>query len=254
MMQNRGLLGWVVAGVLAVALVGVIIYEASSGGESRSAAIGGGGQGQGPPPEVAAQVNDILDAKNKAGGKDHLPTIPPGQKPTDLPNNPPQQCDPNAEPNAMAEWKNHAHSLAQAKGMADDIIVGEVQSVEAATPFTSKVEGEPGGVVETPVQDVTIKVDTSVKGNKKEGDVVTVQRLGDAAGCFRVVGDPPFAKGEKYLLMLENGFGNRPEHAIAPEGRYKVHPDGGLEAVTKNPVAEEVVGDRLDQVISKLKG
>jgi hypothetical protein len=253
MMNNRGLIGWVVAGVLAVALVGVIIYEATSDSGGRSAAIGGGGQGQGPPPEVAAQVNAILDEKNKVG-KDKLPTIPPGQDPTRLANNPPQRCDPEAEPNAMAEWRNHAHSLNQAKGFADDIIVGEVQAVEAAAPFTAKVEGEPGGVVETPVQNVTIKVEQSAKGNKKEGDVVTIQRLGDAAGCFRVVGDPPFVRGEKYLLMLENGAGGRPSHAFAPEGRYKVHPDGGLEAVTKNPVAEEVASEKVDRVLEKLTG
>jgi hypothetical protein len=254
MMNNRGLIGWVVAGALAVALVGVIIYEASSGGESRSAAIGNNGQGQGPPAEVAADVNAILDAKNKAGDKERLPNIPPGQSPTRMENNPPQRCDPEAEPNAIAEWANHAHSLNQARGMADDIIVGEVQGVEAATPFTAKVDGEPGGVVETPVQNVTIKVEQSAKGKNKEGDVVTIQRLGDAAGCFRVVGDPPFARGERYLLMLENGKGGRPSHAFAPEGRYKVHPDGGLEAVTKNPVAEEVASDKLEAVLAKVRG
>ena len=253
MMNNKGLIGWVVAGVLAIALSGVVIYEATNGGGGRSAAIGSNGQGQGPPPEVTADVNAILDAKNKAG-KDKLPNIPPGQKPTELAQNPPQQCDPSAEPNAMAEWRNHVDNLNQAKGMADDVIVGEVVSVEAATSFTSKVEGEPGGIVETPVQNVTIKVEKSAKGNKKAGDVVTVQRLGDAAGCFRVEGDPPYARGQKYLLMLENGAGGRPEHAIAPEGRYKVHPDGGLEAVIKNPVAEEVASDKVDKVLEKVKG
>ena len=253
MMNNRGLIGWVVAGVLAVALGGVIIYEATSGGDTRSAAIGGSGQGQGPPADVAADVNAILDAKNKAG-KDKLPPIPPGQDPTRMENNPPQRCDPNAEPNAIAEWANHAHSLNQAKGMSDAVILGEVQTVDAGAPFIAKVDGEPGGVVETPVQNVTIKVEKSAKGNNKEGDVVTIQRLGDAAGCFRVVGDPPYARGERYLLMLEDGKGGRPPHAFAPEGRYKVHPDGALEAVTKNPVAEEVASDKVEAVLAKLRG
>lgn len=250
---NRSLIGWILAAVLAAALGGVLIYEATNDEGGRSAAIGSSGQGQGPPPEVAADVNAILDAKNKAG-KDHLPQIPAGQSPTRLESNPQQHCDPNAEPNVFAEWRNTPENLNQAKGLADQIIVGTAQGASAAEPYTAKVPDEPGGQVETPVQNVTIRVDQTVKGSARAGGVVTIQRLGDAAGCFRVAGDPAYQEGQQYLLLLENGPGGRPPRPIAPEGRYAVGPNNALVAVTHSPVAEDVATQRLDQIVAKLRG
>lgn len=253
-MFTRSLIGWVVAGVLAVALGGVLIYEAvgGGGGGDRTAAFSGK-QGNGPPPELVNDVNAILDAKNNAGPKDRPPNIPPGKSARQLDENPQQRCDPALEPNVIAEWRNSPNNLNQAAAMADQVIVGTAENVEQSTPFTANVAGEPGGAVETPVQNITIHVDQSVKGGARAGGVVTIQRLGDAAGCFRVQGDPPYQRGEQYLLMLEDGQGGRPPHPIAPEGRYRVRENGALEAVTKNPVAEEIAGQRLEQVLQRVR-
>lgn len=250
---DRSLIGWILAAVFAAALGGVVIYEATNdSGGGRSAAIGASGQGNGPPPEVAADVNAILDAKNKAG-KDKLPTIPPGQNPTQLDSNPQQHCDPSGDhPNVFAEWRNTPENVNQAAAQADQVVVGTAEDFSAGQSYITKVPGEPGGQVETPVQNVTIHVDQSVKGSARAGGVVTIQRLGDAEGCYRVAGDPPYQRGQQYLLLLENGAGGRPPHPIAPEGRYAVHANGALEAVTNTPAAQEAQELGLAKVVAKL--
>jgi hypothetical protein len=264
-MKNTGLIGWVVAAVLGGALVGVLIYEEGynnngSGTSSQGSLVSAGRasalslrqQGNGPPPEVAEDVQRILDAKNKAG-KDHIPQIPPGQAAPRLDANPQRTCDPSMPPNAFPEWRNNPQNLNQAAAMADQTIVGTVMGAQQGQAYTAQNANEPGGVVETPVQDVTIRVDQTIKGSRRAGGMVTVQRLGDGQGCFRAEGDPPYAQGQQVLLLLENGYGGRPPHPLSPAGRYAVGAGQALLAVEGNPIASEVAGQKLDQVLAKLQ-
>jgi hypothetical protein len=252
--MNRNLIGWIVAAVLAVALGGVLIYEAASdddGSSNRKAALSSGGQ-QGLPSQVSADANQIQDQKETPGNH-ALPELGADQEPTRLQSNPPQRCNPGDEPNVFAEWRNNPESLDEAGTMADEIVVGTARSTHKGTPFSVNVSGEPNNPQVTPVQDVTFDVDQSIKGDTTEGGDITVQRLGDAAGCFRVAGDGAYQQGQRYLLLLENGAGARPPHTISPEGRYMVRANNTLQSVPQNDFGEDVDGQKLSQVVSKLK-
>ena len=248
---NRQFTGWIVAGALAIALGGVIIYEAASGGSGtkRTAALGSAGA-QSLPSAVSSDFNQIQEAKS-TGGTHELPQVGAQQHPTHLTNNPPQHCDPNDEPNVRAEWRNNPKSLNEAGNMSDQIVVGTPTGTSAGTPFSVNVAGEPNNPQVTPVQNVTFHVTQTVKGSA--GGTVTIQRLGDAAGCFRVMGDEQYQQGQKYLLLLENGAGNRPPHTLGPSGRYLVQANGTLMPEHSSLFSDQVSGDKLGQVINLLR-
>lgn len=258
--MNKNFIGWIVAAVLAVGLGGVLIYNAVDDGGGRTAALGSGpqGQGQGPPAEVAQEVAKILEEKNKSG-KDTLPQVGAGQNagqnPTRLDSNPRGDCDPSLSPNVFPEWRNDPQNLSQAKGQADEIVVGTVTGIGQGQSLVAAAPGEPGGQVETPVQKITIRVDEAVKGSARAGGVVTIEKLGDAEGCYRVAGDPPYQQGEQYLLLLESGKGGRSAaHAIAPAGRLQVIEGNFLRLTEDNPFVSEVAGQKLEQVLARLRG
>ncbi len=255
--MNKQFIGWIVAGVLAVALSGVLIFQAVDDGDSRSAALGQGqaqGGGQAPPPDVAQDVARILEEKSK--GRDKAPPeLPPGQEAPRLNSNPQGACDPELQPNVFVEWRNNPQNLQQARGQADQIVVATVTGVANAAPMVTQAPNEPGGQVETPVQTITIRVDQTLKGSARGGGAVTIEKLGDDRGCFRVEGDPPYRQGEQYLLLLENGQGGRSAaHTTSPAGRYRVAADNVLQAMENNPFVSEVAGQKLAEVAAKLKG
>lgn len=251
--MNRQLIGWIVAGVLAIALGGVVIYEATndSAGDSRSAALSSEGQ-RDLPTQVGNDFSQVRDEK-QTEGKNALPELGEGQEPTNLQSNPAPRCNPNDEPNVFVEWRNNPQNLEEAAAAADTIVVGTVVGAAMATPFSANVAGEPNNPQQVPIQNVTVRVNDSVKGEAGAGTTVTVQRLGDAAGCFRVAGDAPYQRGQQYLLLLEDGAGNRPPHTISPEGRYMVRANGTLQAGDENEFGEDLDGDRLQAVVQQLE-
>jgi hypothetical protein len=245
--MNRSTTGWVVAAVLAVALIGVIVFAVAGDEGGRPGALLPGGTGL--PADVTADINRILDEK-KTEGTNALPKLQTGQDFRHLDANPRQICDNALPPNVFAEWKNNPKSLDEAKSMANSIIVGTVESVKDGPALVAEAAKEPGS--DTPVQTVTIKVNEVVKGTV--GDTVNVERLGDAAGCFRVDGEPLYKQGEQYLLLLENGLGGRAAmHTISPSGRFQVI-ENQLRGVHDSLVLKAIAGQTLDQVKAKLKG
>jgi hypothetical protein len=258
-------IGGIVLIVAAAAIAAVVSWALTKGGggtkEPSSVSIirrtpltsGRERVGQGPPPEVSRDVQAILDAKN-AVGKDHIPGVPPGQQAPRVDQNPSQTCDPNLEPNAYAEWKDTPKSLREAGSSSDQTVVGTVVSVAAGDPYKAAADGLPGGSVETPTQNITIRIDRSVKGNAKGGQQITVQRLGDAQGCYRVGGDPAYQQGQQVLLLLQRGSGGKPSHPLGAAGRYTVGADNSVQALEDNPIASEVAGKKLDDVVAMLQG
>lgn len=253
MKMNKSLTGWIVAAVLAAVLAGVLIYDSTSDEGDRAASLGGVTQGTSPPSDVAADVAQIK-ANKPESGNNSPPPVPPGQQVRELKSNPQPVCDPNGHPNVFAEWENQPQNLNQAAGQAAQIVVGTAQGVAQGQPYTNDVQGEPGGGVTYPTQNVTIRVDEAVKGPAREGGVVTIERLGDAEGCFRVAGDPPYKAGQQYLLLLEDGRGGRPAHTISSAGRYEIGLDKAVQAMEDNPVAQDIARQKLDQVLTRLKG
>lgn len=253
--MNKQFIGWIVAGVLAVALGGVLIFQTVDDGGSRSAALGQGqGQAQAPPPDVAADVAKIQAEKAK-GRENAPPELPAGQQAPRLDENPEGACDPDLQPNVFVEWQNQPQNLQQARGQADQVVVGTVTGVGNAAAMVTAAPTEPGGQVQTPIQTITIRIDQSLKGSARAGGVATIEKLGDARGCFRVEGDPPYRQGEQYLLLLESGKGGRSAaHTISPAGRYRVAADNVLQAMENNPFVSEVAGQKLADVAAKLRG
>lgn len=251
--MNRQFIGWIVAAVLAVALGGVLIFQATDDGSSgsRTAALGSTSSA-GTTSAQQADFTSLRDQKQTEGSH-QLPDIGAGQQPTRLESNPPVRCDPDLEPNVFAEWRNDPDDLAEAGSISDSIVVGTVTAVSQGQGFSVNVKGEPGNPQVTPVQNVTVHVDQAVKGDAQAGGNVTVEQLGDARGCFRVAGDEPYQQGQQYLLLLEDGAGNRSSHVISPEGRYMVTANNTLRSSHDSDFGEDIDGDSLRQVVNQLK-
>lgn len=250
--MNKGTMGWVVAAVLAVALVGVLAFRGGDGG-GRQAALGPVDQLTGGLPRgAAAEAEKILAAK-RTEGENALPKLPAGVEPTKLAENPARVCNPNLEPNVSAEWLHAPEDLTKAAGLASRIVVGVVSAVEEGPPF--KVEGAKEPDLDTPVQAIKIRVEDSVKGASKPGDILSVQRLGDANGCFRVEGDPPYNVGEKYLLLLREPSEGRNlfQTVSPPTGRF-IESNGVLQTTHHIPFITDIRGQKLADVVAKLRG
>lgn len=202
-----------------------------------------GGLGD-PPPDAKKIADDKKANPDKPRAGDQVTAVgAPNPQPA-------AQCDPNGVPTAFAEWRFQPDTLEKAKGKAKDIVYGEVMSVQAGPDQVISVPTEPGGEIRTPTQIVTIQVANSHKGGKKGGTTVTLTQLGSA--CYRVADDPMYKKGEKALLMLEDGPRGMMQ-TISPEGRYRQGPDGTLNPVIDNPATEKIKGKKPEEVAAILR-
>lgn len=250
----------IIGGLAALVVVagGVLVYQGADDTQTRKASIG---QGQNQPPaDKAADAQKIMDAKAREAGNPEpgkagrVKKLPPGEGPS-LEQHPPRTCDPSLPPNVEIMWAKQPRNLNEAKGISSRIVVGTVEELRQLPPVVHEHPGEPGGKLETPVQEVTLKVDQSIKGGAKAGERQAIVRAGDAEGCYRVEGDPAYKPGEQYLLLLEESGPGKPPHVISPAGRFKVTgPERALQAFERNPTASEVAGQKLDAVLARLKG
>lgn len=175
------------------------------------------------------------------------------------------------EPTATmhASWVFHPASLREARDHATVIVLAQVASVRPGEDIVTQQPGEPDGVDRIPTQRVTVKVITSYKGGAKAGEHLTLFQTGGtvlppapakgehATSHVRQLvleGDPLYAVGQQYLLMLEPG----PQgllRIISPEGRYLYDKSsGGLTAMVPGPVADEMKGKRLTTLENTLRG
>ena len=135
-----------------------------------------------------------------------------------------------------AQWEFHPTTLAQTRARAQQIVLAEVVSAQAGDDIVTPAAGEPDGVSRIPTQRVTVRVVYSYKGSAKQGEqlvlfqtggVVSTAKAGDTHPRMVLDGDPFYAKGEQYLLMLTSG----PKgmlRVVSPEGRYRVDRSGAL--------------------------
>jgi hypothetical protein len=253
---NKNLIGWVVAAAFAAGFAGVLIYNATTGDGGTSASSQAQASAErgsllgGPPDDASA----IMEEKNRAGEKGKVPNLPPAAQEHRVGNEVSRDCGLDLPPTIVADWANEPASLDAAAGMAQQILAGMVTGLDTGQPYRAESSVEPRGAVEMPTQNITIRVDQSAKGGGRAGQTVTVERLGDAQGCFRVQGEPPYRRGQQVVLFLEAGGSGRPPHPIAPAGRFVVGPANALEAVEGNPVAAEVAGKKLEEVLAKVRG
>lgn len=141
--------------------------------------------------------------------------------------------------NVVAVWKNRPADLAEAKGLAKRIVVGKVTSIEQAEPIRVKIDEEPGGYDEVPIEVVTIEIEKILKGKGAAKEKVNVFRTGSSSAerpdqrppppdsqlppkpeggvdkparpqaspqsVFALEGDPPYAVGDEVILLLMEG-------------------------------------------------
>lgn len=230
------------------------IYQASDGADTRKASIGTGQHA--PPPDKAADAQAIMTAKSLAAGAAEQGKAGAVEVTDDFPRletNPEGACGAGLPPNVEILWAKQPRNLQEARAMATQIVVGTVTAIRDIDPVVQAHPGEPGGQDVTPVQQITLRVDVSVKGTNKVGASRTLVRAGDTEGCYRVEGDPAYAKGEKYLLLLEESGQGRPPHTLSPAGRFRVNADGTLQGFQQNQVVAEVGGQPLATVLGQLR-
>lgn len=144
----------------------------------------------------------------------------------------------------MASWVDRPESLEQTVELANDVVVGRVANIRPARPLRVRVEAEPDGFDEIPVEVVTLQLtDDPVKGRgsrgqnlqlfhtghsgspsaadqneprgprpeKPEGGVEKRDaprpdaRAGAPAEFSGVIEDPGYTVGESYMLFVREG-------------------------------------------------
>lgn len=176
----------------------------------------------------------------------------------------------NQEPVATthASWTFHPATLREARNHAMSIVLAQVVAVQPGEDIVTAQSGEPDGFDRIPTQRVTIKVIDSYKGKNKAGEQLTLFQTGGtllppapAKGTkadthipqMVLEGDPLYAVGEQYLLMLVPGPSGL-LRTISPEGRYRHDKSTGqLTAMVAGPVANEMKGKRLNSLATVLR-
>ena len=69
------------------------------------------------------------------------------------------------KPILLAAWAYEPRDLAEAKGLAQEIVEAQVMNVERADDLVTKAPGEPGGIDRIAVEVVTMKVNGAMKGS-----------------------------------------------------------------------------------------
>lgn len=152
-----------------------------------------------------------------------------------------------------AVWEYKPASLAEARAKAEQIVAVKVVSVTAGPDIVTPAKGEPDGVSRIPTQRVVVSVQRTFKGSGKAGQqltlfqtggVVSTAVAGDTHPRMVVDGDPFYAAGEQYVLMLVPGLPGT-MRIISPEGRYKVDAKGNLTSAAHGTVADQVKAQGL---------
>ncbi len=123
-----------------------------------------------------------------------------------------------------------AQDLAGLVQAASLIIVGEVIDIRPG-----RIAGPPEDRLQ--FNDVHVRVEKSLKG--KAATVIIVEQVAMPAGEVFVGLGPPYRRGERYLLFLTPGAGQR--YVSVPQGRY-LHRGGRMHALQPGPVADRLQG------------
>jgi hypothetical protein len=122
------------------------------------------------------------------------------------------------EPVLLASWAYEPRNLAEAKGLAQEIVEAQVMNVERADDLITKAPGEPGGIDRIAVEVVTMKVNGAMKG-----------RPGQEIQVFRTAGIPVNKRGMPPMSQAPprpKGAANPPKQ-ITPftENMVNIHDD-----------------------------
>ncbi|MFW6084425.1 MAG: hypothetical protein ACODAA_04370 [Gemmatimonadota bacterium] len=191
----------------------------------------------------------------------------------------------NAEAVWIADWAESPESVEEAVESAEQVVVGQVVRVRPGEDIVVRAEELPDGIDRIPTEIVTLRVEKNLKAGRGEPpQTVEVFRTGGTIGTppsqrgnrppeeppegverpdrpdppgdrnVKLNGDPPYERGERYVLMLErgpemrvNGRSVRAERPVSPEGRYRVGRGGEIEPVSERAeFARELRGRSLE--------
>jgi len=156
-------------------------------------------------------------------------------------------------------WKNRPEKEADGNKLAKHIVEAQVVKIEAST-MELPIKGEEGGKDVIPIEVVTMEVSDTLKG--KVPKTIEVFNTGDSKNNISLENNPPYKRGERYLMYLDNGPKVRVKgkvvqtvSAISPEGRMAIDNKGNLKAVSKRGgMAQELNGKSLKTTKTKIKG
>lgn len=145
-------------------------------------------------------------------------------------------------------WHNTPTSVDEAVDLGAVVVRATVMGVQQAPDIVVPAQGEPGGVDRVPTQAITFKTHESLKGSVTS--TFTVFRTGGPNTI--VAGDPEYAVGQQYVLILDV---QRPDGRwvlVSPEGRYQVRA-GKVFATSEVPGVAAVNGKSYDSFRSLVR-
>ncbi|HEX6076733.1 MAG TPA: hypothetical protein VFZ32_15895 [Micromonosporaceae bacterium] len=145
-------------------------------------------------------------------------------------------------------WHNTPTSLAEAVDLGAVVVRATVVGVQQAPDIAVPAKGEPGGVDRVPTQAITFKAQETLKGSV--ASTFTVFRTGGPNVI--VAGDPAYAVGQQYVLVLDV---RRPDGRwvlVSPEGRFQIRA-GKVFATSEVPGVAAVSGKSYDSFRSLVR-
>lgn len=161
----------------------------------------------------------------------------------------------------MASWAETPANLEETAASAEQVVLGRVSRVRQGDDIVVPVPGEPNGEDRIPVEIITVQVEKSYKtGRGGPPTSVEVFHTGRSAGrdVVTMMDDPPYQRGEQYVMFLKPGPEVGSEGArvashrlVSPEGRYRVQ-GGRIEPVTDRGFAARLRGRSLQDFEGEL--
>lgn len=168
-----------------------------------------------------------------------------------------------------ASWTLRPQSVEEARDKAQLVVHGEIVRVQNGDDLVVAAPGEPTGEDRVPTQRVTVRVGRALKGEVKDGQILTLFQTGgvqlptdrpdgkqnERISARQVIldSDPLYQVGEQYLFMLDAGPKGM-HKVVAPEGRYRIERSGRLAPMVDNDVTRAISGKPIGEVERLLAG
>lgn len=136
----------------------------------------------------------------------------------------------------VADWAELPESIDEAAGLAEEVVRARVTRIRPGADLVTGAEGEPGGEDRIPTEVITLRVEQGYKTRAEAGppESVEVFHIGRSTGQDQIgaMEDPPYARGEEYVLFLRagpqtrvSGTAVKTSRIVSPRGRYRIRGD-----------------------------
>jgi hypothetical protein len=143
-----------------------------------------------------------------------------------------------------AAWADRSNNFNDVVSHAQNVVQAQVQSVQQGPDIVIKAQGEPGGEIRIPTQNITVVVQSASKGNAQAGQTINVFRTG---GQLNIPSGPPRGgqPPPENTLRAANPHGNGPKPD--PGVAAPPHPDQPAAAPNTPATANNAgVSEELD--------